>query len=162
MRLGPGQYWQVVASVDVGPAVADVVALPWRETNKGSTVPHKSPCWTVPPGAALSASVAGLIDRVEWMLGGETQRFVFRKLGPGQGMAPHVDRLLSEEYDWRRFQVPIVTDHRVVMRWPGAGVEVHLQPGLVYEVRVDELHEVVNGADIARIHLQIDQTGSVV
>ena len=85
-----------------------------------------------------------------------------RKLGPRQGIAPHVDAWMPGEADWRRFQVPLVSDPRIIMRWPDDGVELYLEPGWLYEVRFDRMHEVVNGADIERIHLQIDQVNATI
>ena len=46
------------------------------------------------------------------------------------------------------------------MRWPAADVEVYLEPGFLWEVRVDCEHEVINDADVERIHIQIDQAGA--
>ena len=90
-------------------------------------------------------------------LGGELARAVIRKLAPGQDIPPHIDDWMPAEADWRRFQVPLVTDPRIIMRWPDDAVEVHLEAGVLYEVRFDRLHEVINGSDKPRIHLQIDQ-----
>lgn len=95
-------------------------------------------------------------------LGGTTARAVLRKLAPRQDIPPHVDDWMPAETDWRRFQVPIVSDPRVVMRWPNDGVEVHLEPGWLYEVRYDRVHEVVHGADVARVHLQVDQVNATI
>jgi hypothetical protein len=81
-----------------------------------------------------------------------------RKLGPHQGMAPHVDQWMPKEADWHRYQVPLVTHPDIVMRWPDDGIEVHLMPGRLYEIRFDRLHEVVNPTPYERIHLQIDQS----
>ena len=103
---------------------------------------------------AVWAFVAGL------ELGGKTERILLRKLRPRQGMAPHVDDWMDAEKDWHRFQVPIVSNPAVRMRWPDDGVDVHLAPGNLYEVRFDRIHEVVNDWDGERIHLQIDQTGA--
>lgn len=95
-------------------------------------------------------------------LGGETARAVLRRLAPRQSIPPHIDDWMPAEADWRRFQVPLVTDPRIVMRWPDDGAETHLAAGWLYEVRFDRTHEVVNGADVPRIHLQIDQIGATI
>ncbi len=95
-------------------------------------------------------------------LGGKTERVFFRKLPPYQGIAAHVDDWIPEEADWRRFQVPLVSDPEIKMRWPDEGVETHLQPGFLYEVRFDRKHEVVHNADCSRIHMQIDQIDATI
>jgi hypothetical protein len=158
--LRPDQCWQDFGPLDIGPALAELYRLPFRATNMGSTKPTKCPCFTVPAGAPLPDAVVALIDTVIAKLGGETARFVLRKLGPRQGMAPHIDAILPAETDWRRFQLPLLTDPKIVMRWTEDGQELHLAAGHLYEVRVDRLHEVVNAADVERVHLQIDQVGA--
>lgn len=95
-------------------------------------------------------------------LGGFTQRLLLRKLGPRQGMAPHVDTWMAAEADWRRFHVPLVSNPMIRMRWPDDGVDTWLEPGWLYEVRFDRLHEVVNPTDCERVHLQIDQQGATI
>lgn len=95
-------------------------------------------------------------------LGGQTARAILRKLPPRQSIPPHVDDWMPEEADWHRFQVPIVTDPSIVMRWPDDGVEQHLKAGHLYEVNFQRVHEVVNNADIERVHLQIDQVGATI
>jgi hypothetical protein len=95
-------------------------------------------------------------------LGGKVARLAIRKLAPQQNIPPHVDDWMPAEADWRRFQLPLVTHWSVVMRWPDDGVSVHLEAGKLYEVRYDRTHEVVNGADIPRIHLQIDQIDATI
>jgi hypothetical protein len=95
-------------------------------------------------------------------LGGKTERHFLRKLAPKQGIAPHIDDWIPEEKDWRRFQVPLVSHPDILMRWPDDGIEVHLEPGFLYEVRFDRMHEVVNPTDCERIHLQIDQVDATI
>lgn len=90
-------------------------------------------------------------------LKGKYYRVFCRKLMPKQGIDPHVD-----EHDWlkakniRRYQIPLVSHPDIKMRWPEDNIEVHLEPGWLYEVRYDRLHEVVNNTDSERIHIQID------
>lgn len=48
------------------------------------------------------------------------------------------------------------------MRWPDDGVEEYLEPGFLYEVRIDRTHEVVNEADVPRVHLQVDQVNATI
>jgi hypothetical protein len=95
-------------------------------------------------------------------LGGELARAILRRLPPGQSIPPHVDDWMPQEADWHRFQIPIITDHRIIMRWPQDGVTEHLSAGNLYEVNFSRTHEVVNNADIARVHLQIDQVGATI
>ena len=79
------------------------------------------------------------------------------------GIGLHIDTWIAERgLDVRRFQVPITTHPDIVMRWPDDGIEVHLEPGWVYEVRHDRIHEVVNDTDTDRIHIQVDQMGATV
>lgn len=144
-----------VRAVDITPILAALPAVAFVPANSGSTNPKRAPCW-VPAGAlpgAFDTFVAGLD------LPGKTRRLLLRRLAPRQGMAPHVDDWLGEA-DWRRYQVPLVSHPDIRMRWPDDGVDVHLEPGWLYEVRFDRLHEVVHGADVERIHLQIDQVGA--
>lgn len=113
---------------------------------------------------ALQKNLPGAFHRLlaGLELGGTTARAVLRRLAPRQDIPPHVDDWMPAETDWRRFQVPIVSDPLVVMRWPNDGVEVHLEPGWLYEVRYDRVHEVVHGADVARVHLQVDQVNATI
>lgn len=152
-----GAVCRIVCQVDIGTLLAVLPTLPFVAANVGSADPRKSPCFVVPPGTALPPVVRDFVDGLG--LPGQTRRVLFRKLGPRQGMAPHVDEWLAAEASWRRFQVPLISDPAIRMRWPLDGVEVHLAPGFVYEVRFDRLHEVVNEADTERVHLQIDRTG---
>lgn len=95
-------------------------------------------------------------------LGGTLARAILRKLPPRQSIPPHVDDWMPEEADWHRFQVPIVTHPSIVMRWPDDGVAEHLAAGNLYEVCFSKTHEVINDADVARIHLQVDQVDATI
>jgi hypothetical protein len=95
-------------------------------------------------------------------LGGHLARAVIRKLTPRQSIPPHVDAWMPQEANWRRFQVPLVSHPDIRMRWPDDGVDVYLEPGYLYEVRFDRMHEVVHGADVERIHLQVDQVDATI
>ena len=75
-----------------------------------------------------------------------------RKLPPYQGLPPHTDLWGNVPNTGRRFHVPLVTDPRVVMRWPNDHEEVHLEAGWLWEVDYKRLHEVVNLSPTARIH----------
>lgn len=159
-KLSADQCYRQIKPVAIWPALAVLPHLPFVAVNVGSTDPQKSPCYAVPPGTPLPPEITGLVAGLG--LGGETKRILLRKLAPGQGMAPHVDTWMAEETDWRRFHVPVVTDLRVIMRWPDDGQEVHLAAGWLWEVRYDRLHEVVNGWDGERVHIQIDQTNATI
>ncbi len=155
--LGNRSY-ELIRAVDITPILAVLPGLVFTAVNSGSTNPAKSPC-SVVVGALpqiITDTVAGL------GLGGETKRILLRKLVPRQGMAPHIDQFLAAEADWRRFQLPLVTHASVRMRWPETGEEVHLEMGFLYEVDFSRLHEVVNGWDGERVHLQIDQVGATI
>jgi hypothetical protein len=160
--LRPDQCWQIVGSVDISRAQAVLDRLPFKATNVGSTNPRKCPCYAVPLTATLPAEIVDVVDRALAILGGENHRFMFRKLAPFQGMAPHTDAIMPEEAGWRRFQLPLLTDPRITMRWPEDGEELHLEAGKLYEVRVDRVHEIVNNADVPRVHAQFDQVRSTV
>lgn len=152
--------YRAIRAVDINPILAALPSLQFVAANTNSTNPAKSPCFVVPPGIPLPKAVTDTVAGLG--LGGHTRRLLLRKLAPRQGMAPHVDAWLKEEADWRRFQLPLVTDPSVIMRWPDDGEEVHLKAGWLYEVRFDRTHEVVNGWDGERIHLQIDQVDATI
>ncbi len=150
--------YELIRTVDISPILAVLPGLTFTAVNTSSTDPAKSPCSVVlgPLPQVIADTVAGL------GLGGESKRLLLRKLAARQGMAPHVDQFLAAEADWRRFQLPLVTHESVRMRWPELDEEIHLAAGFLYEVRFDRLHEVVNGWDGERIHLQIDQVGATI
>src|SRR6185436_135477 len=131
--MGPDKLIERIKAVDISPIIEIVGGLPFVAVNVGSTDPGKSPC-SVAFGR-LPAAVYAFVEGLK--LGGETMRIVFRKLAPHQGMPPHIDSWMPDEVDWRRFQVPIVSHPDIKMRWPLAGVEEHLEPGFLYEVRFD-------------------------
>jgi hypothetical protein len=146
--------------VDIAPVLAVLDRLPFVPANIGSTNPEKAPCFVVPAGFALPEEIPEFVSGLD--LGGETKRVLLRKLGPRQGMAPHIDGWMPKELNWRRFQVPLVSHPSIVMRWPEDDFEVYLAPGFLYEVNFSRLHEVVNNADCERVHLQIDQVDATI
>ena len=156
----PGEAYRLYQPVDIAPVLAVLGKIEFVPVNIGSTVPWRSPCYVPSPGSLLPPEIPAFVAGLG--LGGESKRILLRKLGPRQGMAPHVDEAFAGEEDWRRFQVPLVTDPRIIMRWPDDGQEAHLAAGWLYEVRFDRLHEVLNGADIDRVHLQIDQVNATI
>ncbi len=152
--------YRLIKAVDISSVLAALPQLQFVAVNIMSVDPAKSPCAVVPPGSTLPDAVPQFVEGLG--LGGITKRILFRKLAPHQGMPPHTDKWMPAEANWRRFQVPLVTHPDVLMRWPDDGVEVHLAPGFLYEVRFDRLHEVINHTDIARVHLQIDQVDATI
>jgi hypothetical protein len=78
---------------------------------------------------------------------------MIRKLPPFQNLPPHIDNFRNTPNLGMRRHVPLVSHPDVKMRWPEAGVEVWLEPGYLWEVQYDILHEVVHRAPIDRIHL---------
>ena len=158
--LRDDQMYQVVAQVDVAPIAAMLDRLQWVGINghiKGD--PNRPPC-SVVLYDKFPAELRAFLDAVP--LGGRLGRALLRRLDPGQHIPPHTDEWMPGEMNWRRFQVPIATHPDVIMRWTGDAVSVHLEPGNVYEVRYDRVHEVVHGADVPRVHLQIDQIDATI
>ena len=158
--MQPVEVFRLVKAIDIEPVLAVLPQLRFVSVNVGSINPRKAPCMAVPPAERLPEAVYSFVDGLG--LGGVTKRLLFRKLLPRQGMAPHVDEWMGDEADWRRFQVPLTSDPAIRMRWPDDGVELYLEPGSLYEVRFDRLHEVVNEADVERVHLQVDQVNATV
>jgi hypothetical protein len=157
--LTADQCYQVCKPVNLEPVLAILDRLPFDFVNKGSTDVYKTPSRVVLPHkfpTELKQLIADL------GLGGRPGRHMIRELGPRQSIAPHIDAWMPSEVDWRRFQLPITSHPDIVMRWPDDGVSVHLAPGWLYEVRFDRTHEVIHGADCARLHLQIDQVDATI
>lgn len=155
--LGKHEVVRLVKQVDIGPVLPLVRGLPF--VSVGQSKPEQYKCDVVLP-AHFPSQLRELIDGLA--LGGELGRAVIRRLSPHQSIPPHVDDWMPAEADWRRFQVPLVSDPSVVMRWPDDGVEMHLAPGNLYEVRFDRTHEVVNDWDGERVHLQVDQVNATI
>lgn len=162
--LRPDQCWQEFRSFDIGPALAVFHLMPWKLTNMGSSDPVMKPACSTVGGSSvrMPVEVVSLVDEVLAAIGGENHRFLFRRLSPRQSLAPHIDSMLPEEAAWRRFQLPIITNPAIIMKWPDDGQELHLKAGMLYEVRADRTHEVVNGWDGERVHLQIDQVRATI
>lgn len=105
----------------------------------------------------LPAWVPDFVARLP--LQGRVTRLVLRKLPAGLGIPPHIDPVRHPHPRVRehRYHVPLVTHPDVTMRWPEEGVEIHLAVGGLYEVNHNQkVHEVVQRAPIARVHLCID------
>ncbi len=155
-RLGDTECYRCIKPVDLGPVLSTLDRLQFISVNQTA---GKYPCDVVLSNK-FPPELGGLLSSLE--LGGETARAILRRLAPRQSIPPHVDDWMPDEADWRRFQIPIVTDPRIIMRWEEDGIEEHLQAGYLYEVRYDRTHEVINEADIYRIHLQVDQVGATI
>lgn len=154
--LAPSEVYRVIGPVDLAPVLPILDCLPFFAANVAN---GKYPCDVVmesqfPPALKSLLGALGL--------GGQTARAILRRLAPRQSIPPHVDKWMPAERDWRRFQVPLTSHPDIIMRWPDDGAALYLAPGFLYEVRFDRLHEVVNGADVARIHLQVDQVDATI
>ena len=152
--------YRVIKPVDIGPVLQLRDRLQFIYVNQGGTSTDRYPCQVVleqhfPP------ELKEFVDRLE--LGGRRARAVLRMLPRKQSIPPHTDKWMPQEYNWRRFQLPIVTHPDIIMRWPEDKVEVHLEAGTLYEVVYDRTHEVINNQDqVERIHLQIDQIDATI
>ena len=155
--LAQNEVCKCIKEVAVADAAASLGKMQFIAVNYNS--PGKYPCDVV-LHKQFSPELKALIEGLG--LGGRTARAILRKLMPRQSIPPHVDQWMPAEAQWRRFQVPLTSHPDIVMRWPNDGVELHLAPGFLYEVRFDRLHEVVHNADVARVHLQIDQIDATI
>lgn len=150
--LAAGECCRAIKPVDIGPVLSVMDRLQF--VGVGGSSPDKYKC-DVLLAPHFPPELHALIDGLD--LGGRTARAILRRLAPRQSIPPHVDKWMPNEANWRRFQLPLITHPDIVMRWPDDGVAVHLEAGILYEVRFDRLHEVINNADVPRVHLQIDQ-----
>lgn len=153
--LAPEECYRLLGPVDISGALPALAGLPFFRSGGAGRYPAD-----VLMQSQFSPELRHLLEGLG--LGGETARAVLRRLAPFQSIPAHVDDWMPSEADWRRFQVPLVTDPRIIMRWPDDDQELHLAAGHLYEVRFDRLHEVENGSDAPRIHLQIDQVGATI
>lgn len=151
--LAPHECYRRVKPLDIEPVLSVLHKLEFADSGGKCA-------WVTKQGSVAPLALIRLVQ--ECRLGGEHKRMFCRKLMPRQGIAPHVDDWMPEEIDWRRFHIPLTSHPDIVMRWPDDGVEVHLAPGWLWEVRYDRLHEVVNKTDCERIHVQIDQANATV
>lgn len=158
-KLRDGDCYRIVKTVDVSSLLPLLAGLQWFGVQGDPRDPNKPPC-----SVALSDKWPQAIhDWIEALdLGGSPGRYIIRKLAPGQHIPVHTDAWMPGEMDWRRFQVPLVTHPGVIMRWPEQDVSLHLEAGRLYEVRYDTPHEVIQGGDCDRIHLQIDQVAATI
>jgi hypothetical protein len=152
--MDAGLCYRVVKPVELGPVLAVLDRLQFVYVNQGGTDTSRYACSVVLQDK-FPQEIRDFISGLQ--LGGKTARAILRRLEPRQSIPPHTDTWMPAEANWKRYQVPLVSHPDIRMRWPDDNVEVHLEPGFVYEVRFDRMHEVVNSADIQRVHLQIDQ-----
>lgn len=159
MRLAAGESFRRIKPVDISGVVPLLDGLPWFNVHGEGTTPGAYGCDVVLK-QQFPAQVFELLDSLA--LGGELARAILRRLDPRQSIPLHVDSWMPTGLDWRRFQVPLVSDNFVVMQWPDVGKAVWLEPGFLWEVRYETPHEVVNCSDNPRIHLQIDVVGATI
>lgn len=155
--LAANEVCKRVKAVEIGAAKAVLDQLSFVAVGQSS--PQKYKCDVVLP-QYFPAEIETLLCGLD--LGGETARAVIRKLAPGQSIPPHIDSWMPAEANWRRFQIPLTSHPDIKMRWPDDGVEEHLEPGYLYEVRFDRAHEVINPTEHSRIHIQVDQVNATI
>ena len=148
-----------IKPVDIAAVLGALHRMQFVHVNQGGNTAERYACDVV-LADKFAQSVSDLISGLE--LGGRTARAILRRLPARQCIPAHVDAWMPDGLDWHRFQLPLITDPRVVMQWPDDGIAEHLEAGWLYEVRYDRKHEVIHGADCARIHLQIDQIDSTI
>jgi hypothetical protein len=158
MRLSPTESYRRIKPVDISRVLAIVDDLPWFHVNQEGRSSSSYGCDVVlkPFPNPVGDLIAGL------GIGGRLARAILRRLEPLQSIPLHTDSWMPEGMDWRRFQVPLVTDSSIVMAWPEAGDSVYLEPGYLWEVRFETPHEVVNNWDGRRVHLQIDAVDATI
>jgi hypothetical protein len=150
------ECYRQIKPVEIGPVLTVLDRLQFVAVGQSAAGKYRCDVAFASFPPELLALISGL------GLGGHQARAVVRKLQPRQAIPLHTDSWMPQERDWRRFQVPLVTDQSVVMRWPADGQEAHLATGHLYEVRFDRPHEVVNGWDGERLHLQVDQVNATI
>ena len=153
------ECYRLIKPVDIGPVLAVWDRLQFVSVGQHGNDPNKPPCDVVLQDK-FPSEVKTFIEGLG--LGGDLARAIIRRLDPYVGIPAHIDAWMPEEAAWRRFQVPLISHPDIKMRWPDDGVELHLQPGNLYEVRFDRTHEVINPTDCARAHLQIDQVDATI
>ena len=155
--LASTECYRRLTPVDITPLLEALSALQFVRAGNMAGAP---PALVTIPSAELPATVTRFVESLG--LGGVTHRRFFRRLKPGQGIPQHTDSWIPAGSNLQRFQVPVVSHPEILMRWPEDGIEYHLEPGYLYEVRYDRPHEVVNETTSERIHLQIDQIGATI
>lgn len=151
--MGPSDVYRRIKPVDIGGILEVIGALEFADSGNKCALVTK-------PGSAAPEPLLNMVRGLE--LGGTFKRMFCRKLNPYQGIDAHIDDWILPEWNLRRFQVPLTSHPDIIMRWPDDEIEVHLEPGYLYEVRYDRMHEVVNKTPHARIHIQIDQLNATI
>lgn len=148
------ECYRRIKSLDIQPVL--------KVLNKLEFVNSKGVCaWVSKPDVQAPEELLQLVQSTN--LGGKYYRVFCRKLMPRQGISPHIDdHVWIREKNIRRFHIPLISHPDIKMKWPEDGIEVYLEPGYLYEVRVDRTHEVVNNADVERIHIQIDMENATI
>ena len=154
--LAQHEVYRRICTVDIGPVLGVLSKLNFIRVGHSRGM---YPC-DVCLRAHFPAEVEALVDSLP--LGGDRARVIIRRLGARQSIPPHIDDWMPDKENWRRFQIPIVTNHGIMMRWPDDDVMIHLEAGYLWEVRFDRMHEVINEFDGDRIDIQIDQVGAVI
>lgn len=152
--LGEADCCRAIRRINIGPALDALADCHFEQLRHRGNYQGDLICGLI----RQTGFPPAMMDFVDGLgLGGRVGRAVLRRLNAGQGIPLHTDEWMPGEVNWRRFQVPLVSDPRIVMRWPDDGVEQHLEPGWLWEVRYDRPHEVVNPTECCRVHLQVDQ-----
>lgn len=148
------EVYKRIKSLDINPVLRVIDRLKFIDSNGKCA-------WVTAPDSQAPSELLDLVRSAK--LGGVYKRMFCRKLMPRQGILPHIDDWIPQEEKWRRFHIPLISDPSIKMRWPDDKVELYLEPGYLYEVRVDRVHEVVNECDtIERIHIQLDMENATI
>lgn len=148
------EVYKCIKKIDIQPVLRVIDKLKFE--NSGGVC-----AWVTAKDSVAPPELVQLLQSLS--LGGISKRVFCRKLMPFTGIAPHIDdHKWIQESNIRRFQIPLISHPEIRMRWPDDGVEVYLEPGYLYEVRVDRTHEVIHNANCERIHLQIDQENATI
>lgn len=154
--LAEHECFKKIKPVDIQPILRVIDKLEFEDSGGKCA-------WVTKKGSVAPKELVQMLSKLE--LGGQPRRIFCRKLLPGQHILPHVD---TYEAEWkvggvlRRFHVPLISHPKVLMRWPDDNIEHYLEPGWLWEVRFDRLHEVIQDAPHERIHLQIDQINATI
>jgi len=77
-----------------------------------------------------------------------------RKVPANGEITPHRDEQVKA--DEHRLHWPLVSHPDIKMSWPEHDLELHLEPGHLYEVNPHQLHTVINPTKVDRVHLMVD------
>lgn len=94
------------------------------------------------------------VREIEALSGGAAQAVMINRLDPGITVAKHKDQYTG----WRRYHLPLVTNVEAWW-WDETNGTVFMDYGYWWgPVPYNELHQVSNGGNTARIHLVVDCT----